>query len=68
MKLGKRTDRLVREAMVLGFAEGCRWAGYVYQDNGSYPRDSDVVDRVYRTAGSFNDLYPLLSRCEREAA
>lgn len=67
MKLGKRTERLVREAMVLGFAEGARWAGYIHHDEVAlrYPKDSDVLKRVYRTAGSFEDLYPLLSRVER---
>ncbi len=63
MRLGKRTERLVREAMVLGFAEGARWAGRV--DPEAHPNDSTVQDWVFSTARSFNDLYPLLSRVER---
>lgn len=66
MKLGKRTERLVREAMVLGFVEGVRWAGGLVGDLDDYPPDSAVQRRVYKAAHKFNDLYPLLSKVERD--
>jgi len=66
MKLGKRTKSLVREAMVVGFAEGARFGGFVLTDPDEYPRDSDVEDRAYSTARSYDDLYPLLSKVERD--
>ena len=70
MKLGKRTAQLVREAAVLGFAEGARWAGYHHtsaEDRANYPRDSVVLADALRSARSFSDLYPTLARVEREA-
>ena len=51
----------LREGIVLGFAEGSRWAGYVLED-GEYPKDSKVVADVLRSAShSFSDLYPHLA-------
>lgn len=64
MRLGKRTSRLVREAMVLGFAEGACWGGYRWDRE--YPADTEVQDRVFKVARSLNDLYPLLSKVEGE--
>jgi hypothetical protein len=61
--LGKRTAKLLREAIVLAHVEGARWAGY-HGGGEEYPKDSEVVSRVLSAAVSFNDLYPTLSRTE----
>lgn len=65
MKLGKRTAKLVREAIVLGHVEGARWAGYHGGGDG-YPRDSEVVAKVLWASQSFSDVYPTLSKVETE--
>jgi hypothetical protein len=62
MILGKRTARLVREAIVLAHVEGARWAGHHGADG--YPKDSAVVAKVLRSSKSFSDLYPTLSKVE----
>lgn len=67
MILGRRTAKLVREAIVLAHVEGAFWAGYSPSAEDPYPRDSDVVARVLRSAKSNRDIYPVLSRVERSA-
>ncbi len=62
MRLGKRTAKIVREAIVLAHVEGARWAGHVDPDN--YPKDSTVVRRVLAAASNMPDLYPHLSRLD----
>lgn len=61
-----RQEVLLREAMVLGFAEGARFGGYIMpvDDPSGYPKDSEVVRRVLRTARSFNDTFPALATVE----
>jgi hypothetical protein len=66
MKLGKRTAKLVREAIVLAHVEGAHWGRYGGDAPGAYPRDSDVVDRVLYAATRMPDLYPTLSRVEAD--
>jgi hypothetical protein len=61
--LGKRTAKLLREAIVLAHVEGARWAGYHGGSDG-YPKDSDVVRKVLCSAVSFADLYPTLSKLD----
>jgi hypothetical protein len=61
MKLGKRTAKLVHEAIVLAHVEGAHWAGYSGGGEG-YPRDSDVVAHVLRASKFLGDLYPTLSK------
>lgn len=67
MKLGTRTSKLVREAIVLGYAAGansgvCKesWDAMM----ADYPKDSEVVKRVLRDAQAFSDLYPTLAKVE----
>lgn len=61
--LREELERVTREASVLGFAEGARWAGYIHarENAADYPKDSEVVSRVMFTARSMSDLYPLLA-------
>lgn len=64
--LGKRTARLLREAMVLAYANGA-WDGLPRDelggvDRAAYPADSDVVAGVLRAARSHKDIYPELGR------
>lgn len=66
MRLGKRTAKLVREAIVLAHVEGARWAGHVDPDN--YPKDSDVVRKVLISATRLGDLYPTLSTLDAAQA
>lgn len=68
MKINKRTEKLIREAAVLGFAQGAWWAEYHKTPNKPYPHDSEVVHRVIHDA-KFNtsDLYPTLAKVESEA-
>lgn len=67
MILGKRTAKLVREAIVLAHVEGAHWAGYSGGGDG-YPKDSEVVKRVLRASKSLRDLYPNLSKVETPAS
>lgn len=64
MKLGKRTAKLVREAMVLAFVEGAyaESAGL----GAKIPPDRDIVIRVLRAARANADLYPSLSKVEAD--
>lgn len=71
MKLGKRTARLIREAMVMGFVQGSMWGEFNPRSHrndseSKFPLDSDIVARTLRGAQSFSDIYPLLSRVEAE--
>lgn len=61
MRLGRQTEKLVREAIVLAHVEGARWAGWSGGGDG-YPKDSAVVNHVLRASRSFPDLYPTLSK------
>jgi hypothetical protein len=66
VKIGKRTTKLLREAIVLAHVEGAFWAGYTPTGDDPYLKDSVVVANVLRSARSNRDLYPLLSRVETE--
>jgi len=59
MKIGKNTEQLVRQAMVLAYVEGWR------RGDEPIPRDSEIEEMVYESAKSFKDLYPKLSKVER---
>lgn len=63
MKVGKRTAKLLREAMVLAFVEGARWGEYHGKDE-EFPKDSSIVARVLEASVSMSDLYPTLSKTE----
>lgn len=70
--IDKRTARLVREAMVLGYANGA-WDGHAKARGGQdlpddYPKDSEVVAGVLRSARSSKDLYPTLGRLAERLA
>lgn len=67
MKLGKRTAKLLREAIVLAHVEGAQW-GQVHGRDATYPKDSDVVRRVLTAAVSFSDLYPTLAKLDEAQA
>jgi hypothetical protein len=64
MRLGKRTAKLVREAMVLGFVEGA-WAETTGL-GATIPPDREIVIRVLRAARAHPDLYPSLSKVEAD--
>jgi hypothetical protein len=66
--LGKRTAKLLQEAILLAHVEGARWAGYHGGVAAGYPKDSEVVGRVLSAAVSFEDLYPTLSKLEEAQA
>lgn len=64
VRVAKRTEKLIREAAVLGFVQGSRLAGREVR----IPRDAEVVRRVLLAAESFSDLYPTLSKVEPQTA
>lgn len=61
MKISHHTERLIREAAVLGYVNGAWSAG---AQPGSTPPDLDILAGVLRTARSNADLYPTLSGIE----
>lgn len=50
---------LIKEAMVLGYVEGC-W-GTTKHTVENFPQDSDIISVVLQAAQSNADIYPLLS-------
>lgn len=69
MKLGKRTAKMVAEAIVLAHAHGAQFGKFNPDWTGggeNYPADSEVIEAVLRDAKSFKDIYPLLSKVEYE--
>ncbi|WP_033288273.1 hypothetical protein [Amycolatopsis jejuensis] len=68
MILGKRTAKLVREAIVLAHVHGVLWGHAFPRSSGEpYPKDSAVVAKVLRAAKSHRDLYPTLARVESDS-
>lgn len=63
MKVSKRTERLIREAAVAGFACG-HLLGPRDRDDEPYPKDRAVVGIVLGAARSCSDLYPTLAKVE----
>ncbi|HET9144079.1 hypothetical protein [Actinophytocola sp.] len=61
MKISHHTERLIREAAVLGFVNGFWSAG---GQSGDVPPDLDILAGVLRAARSNADLYPTLSGIE----
>lgn len=64
--IGPRTAKLLWQAMVLGYANGA-WDGTPRDERGEvdrarYPKDSEIVAGVLRSAKSQKDLYPDLGR------
>lgn len=71
MKLGKRTAKLLGEAMVLGFVEGSHWGQANPRqlgDDDRFPKDAEIVFRVLAASTSFRDLYPTLSKLDEAKA
>lgn len=77
MKLGKRTAKLVREALVLGHVQGAMWArdaddGRAWcearfgQRTTLYPKDSYVVDYCMLHVKMLHEYYPTLSKVDRD--
>lgn len=66
VKVGKRTAKLLREAMVLAFVEGSRWGQYHGKSRADddFPADLAIVRRVLEASVMFADLYPALSRTD----
>lgn len=63
MKVGKRTAKLLREAMVLAYVEGSRWGQYHDgRDDTGFPTDSQIVQTVLAASVPLRDLYPTLSK------
>lgn len=62
--IGKRTARLLRDAIVLAHVEGSWWArGRERADQeDQYPKDSEVIARVLYSASRMKDQYPALGR------
>jgi hypothetical protein len=66
VKIGKRTAKLLREAMVLAYVEGSRW-GQCHPnsfEDSEFPTDSQIVQQVLTAAVLFGDLYPTLSKTD----
>lgn len=59
-QLDPRKGSVLREAMVLGFAEGVLWE-WLDTNAETYPRDTDVVNKVLCGARRHADLYPALA-------
>jgi hypothetical protein len=66
VKLGKRTAKLLREAIVLAYVEGHSHG--LYSDpldfNAKFPRDSEIVRTVLISATRLEDKFPTLARLE----
>lgn len=67
MKIGKRTAKLLREAIVLAHVEGSRWSQCHGRDD-EYPTDAEIVAQVLAASVTFADLYPTLSKTEEAQA
>lgn len=63
MRLGKRTAKIVREAIVLAHVHDARW-GQAHDRLDEYPLDSEVVELVLASAVGASDIYPTLSKLE----
>jgi hypothetical protein len=59
--IGKRTARLLREAIVLAHVEGWWWESGRAKEE-PYPKDSEIVARVLYSASRMQDQYPALGR------
>jgi hypothetical protein len=66
--VGKRTAKLLREAIVLAHVHGARWGRYYENPMDQYPSDSSVVEGVLRAARANKDLYPTLGRLSERLA
>lgn len=66
MRLGKRTARLVRQAMVMGFVHGVQHgANRSWREaEDEFPGDSVIVANALRAARKNSDLYPTLAKVE----
>lgn len=67
MKLGKRTAKLLGEAIVLAFVEGSRWGQSHPRklgDDDEFPRDREIVEQTLAASTSFRDVYPTLSKLD----
>ncbi|HZA71306.1 MAG TPA: hypothetical protein VE476_00175 [Propionibacteriaceae bacterium] len=62
MRIGKRADALIREAAVAGYVNGVWATGGGF--TADIPPDTVVTAGAFRTARSFPELYPTLSRVE----
>lgn len=67
MRIGPRTAKLLREAIVLAHVEGMRY-GRATKSDDPYPRDADIVELVLAASVGFRDLYPTLSRLDEAKA
>ncbi len=61
MKISHHTERLIREAAVIGYVNGA-WA--MGGQPANIPSDLDILAGVLRTARSNADFYPTLSGVE----
>ncbi len=63
MKLGKRTAKLLREAIVLAYVEGHHHGQYAERDE-EFPKDSEIVRTVLISATRLEGQFPTLSRLD----
>lgn len=67
MKIGPRTARLLREAIVLAHVHGSPWGQANPRQlggNDDYPKDSDVVRQVLISATRNADKFPTLAKLD----
>ena len=67
-KINHKTAVLLREAMVLAFVEGARFAAEGRELPKPYPKDSEVVWTVLEAAQRFREIYPHLGRIDSDDA
>jgi hypothetical protein len=64
-RIGPRTAKLLREAIVLAYVEGTRCPA---EPGVPFPKDSEIVSLVLASSVGFRDLYPTLSRLDEAKA
>jgi hypothetical protein len=65
VRVGPRTAKLLREAIVLAYVEGTRRPA---EQGVPFPKDSDIVSLVLAASVGFRDLYPTLSKLDEAKA
>lgn len=67
MKLGKRTEKLVRQAAIAGFVAGNRLGPDRLAREEDFPLDPEIWVLTLRVARKFPDIYPTLAAVAYES-
>lgn len=62
MKISDRTRKLLAEAMVLAYVEGVQHGRF--GDPGTFPRDSEIIERTLVAAVVHKDRFPTLAKLD----